>query len=95
MNDHFVFQLPIQLRGAKTVAKFEKLPRDQRLCENNKWDNIKLLIVDEISMVSNIMLAQISSRLGDMKAANYKPFGNARILVLGDLFQVYTGWLVG
>ena len=47
----------------------------------------RLLIVDEISMVSNVLLTKIHMRLQEIMANN-KPFGGMLILTFGDLMQL-------
>ena len=46
------------------------------------------IILDEISMVSSVMLAQIHNRLNEIFPNDKFSFGNQNILVFGDLLQV-------
>src|SRR5207247_341503 len=49
--------------------------------------NLQLLIIDEISMVSNVMLAYIHLRLSQVfKSADL--FGGRNVLAMGDLAQL-------
>ncbi len=50
-----------------------------------KYRNLKVLIIDEVSMLGNKMLKNINLRLQDIKN-NRKPFGNVHIILVGDLF---------
>jgi ATP-dependent DNA helicase PIF1 len=58
------------------------------------WSNVSYLIIDEISMVSADLLADISHRLhmakyGANSAAHYdKPFGGINVIFTGDLGQL-------
>ena len=52
------------------------------------FSNVKLIIVDEVSMVSNIMLSKIHRRLGEIGGKPTMPFGGYNIMFLGDLLQL-------
>uniref|UniRef100_A0AC35TQ10 ATP-dependent DNA helicase n=1 Tax=Rhabditophanes sp. KR3021 TaxID=114890 RepID=A0AC35TQ10_9BILA len=49
--------------------------------------NCKLIIIDEVSMVSNIMLMKIDARLRSYSGTDI-PFGGYNILIVGDLLQL-------
>ena len=50
--------------------------------------NVKLIFLDEISMVGNAMLnTQIDCRLKDLKGSSM-PFGGVSVIAIGDLFQL-------
>ncbi|GAA5890026.1 hypothetical protein JCM6882_009205 [Rhodosporidiobolus microsporus] len=62
---------------------------------NAKWQRVKVLIVDEVSMVDGILfdkLAQIATALkkkaGKGASAPSKPFGGVQLVVTGDFFQL-------
>ncbi|KAG9075419.1 hypothetical protein FRC06_010097, partial [Ceratobasidium sp. 370] len=66
----------------------------QRILEELRrtWKDIEYLIIDEISMVSWELLAQISSVLCAVKQqsgqpANVCPFGGINVIILGDFHQ--------
>ncbi|XP_061178430.1 uncharacterized protein LOC133187077 [Saccostrea echinata] len=52
-----------------------------------KFQNLKLIIIDEISMVGNRSLALIDSRL-QLLTGIKKPFGGISIIAVGDFFQL-------
>ncbi|XP_062616288.1 uncharacterized protein LOC134278001 [Saccostrea cucullata] len=52
-----------------------------------KYQNLKLIIIDEISMVGNRSLALIDSRL-QLLTGIKKPFGGISIIAVGDFFQL-------
>jgi hypothetical protein len=52
-----------------------------------KFRNLKVLIIDEISMVGAGMLSFINQRLQEVKG-NKLPFGGVHVLFCGDLFQL-------
>ena len=57
--------------------------RDMR----EKWRSTRLLIIDEISMVSATTLQMVDMRLQEITGVQ-APFGNLSIVVLGDFYQV-------
>ena len=52
-----------------------------------KYRKLSVLIIDEISLVSNEMFATINLRLQQIKG-NDKKFGGVHVIVVGDLFQL-------
>ena len=50
--------------------------------------NLKLVIVDEVSMVKVDMLYQLDLRLQELKDKIGTPFGGVGIVVFGDLMQL-------
>lgn len=81
---HSLFSLEVQ-QGRDSVLK----PLDSFKLNVKKFlfENVKLIIIDEISMVSNITLAKIHRRLTEIKDNN-QIFGNVNIVVFGDLLQL-------
>ena len=79
-------------RGEK--LKVEKL-KDQRLKDfAAEMEGLDLLVIDEISMVSRVVLAQVSDRLkewrvhqGDTARADL-PFGGVAVILAGDFGQL-------
>uniref|UniRef100_A0A0K3C6U0 ATP-dependent DNA helicase PIF1 n=1 Tax=Rhodotorula toruloides TaxID=5286 RepID=A0A0K3C6U0_RHOTO len=61
---------------------------------NAKWQRVKVLVVDEVSMVDGILfdkLAKIAESLKKnprSKTAASKPFGGIQLVVTGDFFQL-------
>ena len=48
---------------------------------------LKLILLDEVSMVGNIMFTvQLNNRLKDLKGSK-EDFGGVSIITIGDLFQ--------
>ena len=50
--------------------------------------NLKLLIIDEISMVKSDMLYEIEARLQEITMKFNKPFGGVSVMCFGDLMQL-------
>ncbi len=85
---HDLFKLPVQ-KGQKGVWEYERLPKDTEKMMYVELGKSKLLVIDEISMVSNQMLAFVHQRLVDVKGtAPDVSFGGMNVLVLGDLLQL-------
>ncbi|KAJ8025727.1 ATP-dependent DNA helicase PIF1 [Holothuria leucospilota] len=60
-----------------------------------KYHNLKIIFIDEISMVGNKMLRFIDQRLQQIMGSK-KVFGGVSIIAVGDLFQlkpVQDGWI--
>ena len=52
-----------------------------------KYMHLKVLMVDEVSMLGNRMFSFVNQRLQDIKG-NKKPFGGIHVILMGDLFQL-------
>lgn len=81
---HSLFGLEVQ-HGRDIAMK--SLKNDQLNAKRNLFSNVKLIIIDEISMCSNITLAKIHKRLTEIKQSD-KLFGNVNVVVFGDLLQL-------
>ncbi|RWS24094.1 uncharacterized protein B4U80_13271 [Leptotrombidium deliense] len=55
---------------------------------SEKLKNLKWLIIDEISLVSESFFDVIDERLRQIKNRPDKPFGNVNVLIFGDLLQL-------
>ena len=55
--------------------------------KRNLFRNLKMLIIDDISLVDSDMLYKIDLRLREITQINL-PFGNISIFALGDLMQM-------
>ena len=63
--------------------------RSDKLAElQDLLGDLKVLIIDEISMVNNGILGNIDKRLRAIKGKDHVPFGGVIVLVIGDLFQL-------
>ncbi len=52
-----------------------------------RWRHVKVLIIDEVSMVSNKMFTVLEN-IGRVVKGNSKPFGGIQIVLTGDFFQL-------
>ena len=80
---HGAFQLPVSQCG------YELLPLSSNICNTLrcKLSELKLIIIDEISMVGAKTLNQVDARLRQIFKTQ-RIFGGVNVLVLGDLRQL-------
>ena len=78
--------------GIPVNCRTQALPKlsDAKHSElSNLYSEIEVIIIDEISMVSNITLTHIHQRLFEIFGCNLnKPFAKKTVLVVGDLLQL-------
>ena len=85
MTIHRLFQLPVQHEG-KSAAHWS-LPKAAHKVMKTTLRNVKLFIIDEISMVSSLNLAYIHLRLNELYGG-VEYFGARNIIFFGDLLQL-------
>ena len=71
-----------------TTKKREQLTGSKLGELQAKLGDLKVLIIDEISMVDNEMWVDMSYRLCQIKQIDDLPFGGVHVLAVGDLFQL-------
>ncbi|XP_057310266.1 uncharacterized protein LOC130648243 [Hydractinia symbiolongicarpus] len=82
---HSGLNIPIHVFG-KTVPR---LSDQKRSMLRNKLSELQLIIIDEVSMVSNILLLHIHQRLVEIfGCSTNKPFAGISIIFSGDLYQL-------
>ena len=82
---HRLFQLPIEHEGK--TAGYWALNKEAQKRIKMTLKNLKIIIVDEVSMVSNLNLAYLHMRLEDIIGTD-EWFGSKNILFVGDLLQL-------
>ena len=83
---HAVFRLPAQRQNRWAYEKLDPTRAKQMYSEIGQS---KLIVIDEVSMVANRMLAFVHLRLQEMTGcAAEVPFGGCNVVVLGDLLQL-------
>jgi len=85
---HRLLMLPVE--HGKT-AEYRSLSDDALKIVRDKLRNVTLLIIDEISMVSNVTLLYIHLRLTEIfqtQDVKHGWFGHRNLLFLGDLLQL-------
>ncbi|MCG8622811.1 MAG: AAA family ATPase, partial [Proteobacteria bacterium] len=80
---HAAFHIPAN----QSLANYTQLSWDNINSYRSKYLNLKWIICDEISMVSNYMLKFIHLRLQEIKCNNLL-FGGINIITVGDLHQL-------
>ena len=80
---HAAFHVPAN----QSLMNYSKLSWDNLNSYRSKYLNLKWIICDEISMVSNYMLKFIHLRLQEIKSNNL-PFGGVNVITVGDLYQL-------
>lgn len=82
---HSAFALPVKKRsGNKPLVNLsDDLANTIRI----ELNDVKLIIIDEISMVDNLILNQVNARLTQVTGCSL-PFGGISIIVVGDLNQL-------
>ena len=80
---HAAFHVPAN----QSLVNYTKLSWDNLNTNHSKYHNLKWIICDEISMVSNYMLKFIHLRLQEIKSNNLM-FGGINIIAVGDLYQL-------
>ena len=85
---HMAFCLPVTHKNQKVDYTSLSAERLQQL--RNLYQNLSLVIIDEISMVSYKILKQIHLRLLDITDCHelLHPFADINILAFGDFFQL-------
>ena len=82
---HRLFQLPIE-HDSKT-AGYWSLPKTSQKVMKTSIRNVKIIIIDEVSMVSSLNLAYIHLRLDGLFGGN-DWFGSRNMIFVGDLLQL-------
>ena len=82
---HRLFQLPVEHDGKS--AKYWSLSKPAQKVMKTTLRNVKFIIVDEVSMVSNLNFAYMHLRLNELFGGD-DWFGSKNMLFMGDLLQV-------
>ena len=82
---HRLFQLPVE--HATKATSYWPLPKTSQKVMRATLSEVKLFIIDEISMVSSINLAFVHMRLEELFGSS-EWFGSRNMLFVGDLLQL-------
>ena len=82
---HRLFQLPVEHEGQ--MAGYWSLHKNSHKVMKTKLCHVKLIIIDEISMVSSLNLAYIHLRLDELFGGD-EWFGSRNMLFVGDILQL-------
>ena len=81
---HSVFNIPVQHGNIPKYSALSSVALDQMRAV---FQNLKCMILDEVSMVSNILLLYMHLRLCDVFGTD-SLFGNRSVILFGDLLQL-------
>ena len=76
------------LFGFKFGTTFLSMSEKQRADKRLLFKNLKLVIIDEISMVSADLFYNLCARLREITGVMDRPFGGVAVFVFGDLYQL-------
>merc|ERR1719219_2181114 len=76
------------LFGFKFGTTFLSMSEKQRADKRLLFRNLKLVIIDEISMVSADLFYNLCARLREITGVMDRPFGGVAVFVFGDLYQL-------
>ena len=84
---HSTFSIPVSNYGRST---YETMSHDKKASLRNSLKNLKIVIIDEISMVGYTTLLQIHRRLQDIMGTikNDVYFGGVSVMAVGDFYQL-------
>ena len=82
---HRLLQLPIEHKGK--TAGYWSLPKESQKIMCAILRDVKLLIVDEVSMLSNLNLVYMHLRLEEVFGGD-RWFGSQNVMFVGDLLQL-------
>ena len=75
--------------GINVGSKLYPLNDQQRAALRNKLSEVRLIIIDEISMVSSVLFYQVNQRLNEIFGySGNEPFAGLPVIVCGDFFQL-------
>uniref|UniRef100_A0A1X7SSZ9 ATP-dependent DNA helicase n=1 Tax=Amphimedon queenslandica TaxID=400682 RepID=A0A1X7SSZ9_AMPQE len=82
---HRLFQLPIEHDGQ--CASYWSIPKASHKVMKTELQDLKMVIIDEVSMVSSLNLTYIHMRMNDLFESD-KWFGGKNVLFVGDILQL-------
>ena len=83
---HRLFQLPVE-HNSRGATYWQLRPESQKIMRT-KLCNLKLVIVDDVSMVSSLNLTYMHMRLEELFNRGDKYFGAKNILLVGNILQL-------
>ena len=87
---HYLFHIP-----ASQGLQYKRLSHEKLNSLRCQYKHVKILIIDECSMVGNQMINFVNQRLKEIMG-NAKDFGGLSVIAVGDLYQlkpVFDGWI--
>ena len=69
----------------KIYTDFRKMKSNKNI--KKKWENLKVLVLDEVSMISGEFFDSLSTVVSDIRK-DPRPFGGIQLIVCGDFLQL-------
>ena len=82
---HRLFQLPIEHDGK--CASYLSIPKASHKVMKTELQDLKMVVIDEVSMVSSLNLSYIHMRMNDLFESD-EWFGGKNVLFVGDILQL-------
>uniref|UniRef100_A0A0N5CBD9 ATP-dependent DNA helicase n=1 Tax=Strongyloides papillosus TaxID=174720 RepID=A0A0N5CBD9_STREA len=83
---HSLFGIPCNANF--TYIRYSQLSSGKLTKLSERLKHVKLLIIDEISMIPNDLLYMINLRINEAKHSDIRLFGNLNVLLFGDMMQL-------
>ena len=77
----------LSIPPSNVTTQFTELRGNQLAEAQAKYATLKLVIVDEVSMVGSFIFATMEARLRQIMKSN-RPFGGVHVILVGDLYQL-------
>ena len=75
--------------GVNVGGKLHPLNEQHRAALRNKLSEVRLIMIDEISIVSSVLFFQVNQRLNEIfRYSGKKPFAGFPVIVCGDFYQL-------
>ena len=82
---HTAFNIPVGRFGSNLLPRSDKMKSSLK----NRLSELKIIIIDEISMISNNLLFYVHLRLNEIFGSiNDKPFAGISVITIGGFFQL-------
>lgn len=87
---HSALKIPVEDGHSHSASrsKFKQLRPEALQDMRQAWHGVRHLIIDEISMISNVILQHASKRLQEIKGMRGVPFGGLSVITVGDFYQL-------
>jgi hypothetical protein len=72
----------------ETLFDYEIEMMDEKKYLWDRYQKVRVLVIDEISMLSGIFLDTLDRLCRSMKRNHHQPFGGIQVVLCGDLFQL-------
>ena len=75
--------------GINVGSKLYPLNDQQRAALRNKLSEVRLIIIDDVSMVSSVLFYQVNQRLNEtFRYSGNEPFARLPVIACGNFFQL-------